>query len=404
MVRRIALNISIVFASFLLGLLGAEVVVRYALFTEVERRAGAAAQFEVFTNNYVRRAVTESVTVEDCLWSDTLVAHPYLGWVGRADGKCARPYLNSRNLPGKDIGLAKDDSHFNILIVGGSVAAQFAGGTKTGKVWLDEILNREFVSPNGKPFAVVHGAYGGWRLPSQNIALTLFGNRVDAVIALDGFNEALAPLMDTPDVMLAMRLSREGDEESRWVNYRTSRSWREFCVNVPVMRDSFLAVSIYRWMNARIEKQLESAMERSPYHAYKFPPDYSADQKEAWNQDQFKYYLRLLAGQANTLNLKFAHFLQPIPAYMKPLTESEKGRVAYVQEEKYKKFIAANEDLAKEGLPTFSLAGIFKDHPEEIYSDFIHCKFDESGDSPGYRIMAEAIVRILATEWRLRRK
>lgn len=406
MFRRIILNFSLVLASLSVGLLASEIVVRRAFFTDAERRAGAAKQFSVFHNDYVRRAVTEYSMKEDedCLWTDSLVAHPYLGWVSRGTGKCAQANLNSRNLPGRDIGLEKDDSHFNILIVGGSVAAQFAGGDLHGRVWLEEILNRDYISPNGKPFAVLQAAFGSWRMPAQNIALTLFGNRADAVLAIDGFNESIGPLMDMPNVGLAMRLSRDGEEERHWINFRSVIFWRELCRRTPVLRRSFLAVSIYRWMNVQVATQLETALQDSPYSSYRFPDTYSEGQKEAWNKAQFQHYLRLLAGQAKTLNLKFAHFLQPIPGFLKPLTDYEKKHADHVSEDKYIKLIAANAELAREGIRTFSLAGIFKDHPEEIYSDFIHCKFDENGDSPGYRLMAEAIVPILAKEWRLRRK
>lgn len=404
MLRRFAQNAFLVICSLSLSLLAADFVVRYALFTPEDRALGARKLFDEHQSPYIQRQMAD-VRSEKCSWSDTIVAHPYLGWVNKARGECHQPYVNSRGFPGRDIPFEKDSDHFTILVVGGSVASQLAAGKGNGGIWLEQILNRDYRSPNGKPFAIVSGAFGAWKFPTQNIATVLFGNRVDAVVAIDGFNEALNDPMDFPDIFLAVRLSREGEENSHWINFRTLRRWRNFCVRTPLLNRSYMAVAIMRWQVSRVEKAAAEARLASPYGDYYFPSSYSLERRRQWNTEQLKYYIRLLAGQARALKLKFAHFMQPIPDYKKPLTENEKRNLKAVTKDRYLPMLKANAELAKEGVATFSLAGVFDGHEEELYADEIHCAFDQEGvDSPGYRIMSEEIARVLGKQWKLRRK
>lgn len=403
MLRKFAVNGILVLISLVLSLSAAELVVRYTLFDKVERADGAEKIFEKYDSHYGRKQVTTDD--KGCAWSDTNVAHPYLGWVGKAQGKCAQKSLNRRGLYGKEIWLEKDQSKFNILLVGGSVAGHLASGNWHGKIWLEEFLNRDYVSPNGKPFAVYHGAYGGWKFPAQNIAVILFGHGVDAVVAVDGFNEALNNPMDIPDVGLFMRLTGGENEASKLFNFRTFKIWYELCLGNPILRNSYLAAAAHRYLVSQVENAWKEAKTLSPYAQYSFPGGMSDDKRLQWNLQQLKYYIRLLSIESKGLGLKFAHFMQPIPAYLKPLTKFELGQVAYVTSDKYKAMVAANEELAKEGIATFSLADIFQGITEQMYADEIHCKFDEeTGENPGYALMSEKMAKVIAKEWKLRRK
>jgi hypothetical protein len=49
------------------------------------------------------------------------------------------------------------------------------------------------------------------------------------------------------------------------------------------------------------------------------------------------------------------------------------------------------------------LLDIYAHETATLYADAIHLKSDAQGDSPGYRIMAEAIVQRLGEGWNLQR-
>lgn len=387
MLRKIAGNFVLLSLSFIVSLFVAEMVVRFTLFDKDSRSKGAQKIFEEHGSDYVRRFM-KNTGAEGCLWMDGNLAHPYLGWVAKSYGECGHKNVNDTGLFGKTTGFTKDLSHFNIMITGGSVAEQFARGAND-KIWLEEILNRDYVSPNGKPFAIVNAAYGGWKFPAQNIAVLMFGNRVDAVVALDGFNEMQFDPMDLPDVTTFMHLSREMRDEFRFINFRTTKNWREFCSN-SFLRHSFLAASIHRYQMDVVSKSWSEFKAISPYANYNFPEGTKQNDRMEWSLKRLEYYIRSLSGVAKILNLKFAHFIQPIPNYR------------ILSKDRYEALLSANSRLAKEGIATFSLADVFENVQQEIYADDIHCKFDHvTGDSLGYRLMAERIAQMLASEWRL---
>lgn len=403
MIRKFTANAALFFFSLAFSLLIAEVVVRFAMFTDAERKLGAEKVFDEFKSDFVKYQI-DSNKDGKCMWSDMVRSHPYLGWVKKTEGNCAQKFWNEHGIHTKGVPLQKDQSKYTVLILGGSVANQLGRGKVDGKIWLEEILNRDYISPNGRPFQVLTAADGAWKFPTQNIAMTLYGNWVDAAIAIDGFNEAMSEILDMPDVGLFMRLTRESNEESKFINYRTLKFWRDFSLKNPVLRTSFFAAAIHRYQMQKVGMTWEEAKALSPFRNIAFPESMSEASRVEWNLDQMKYYIRLLTGQATMLGLKFAHFMQPIPAYSKPLTPEEQRRARFVTKEKYLPMLEANAQLAKEGLPAFSLAEVFRGHSEEIYGDEIHCIFDHTGDSPGYRLISERIAEILGKEWRLRRR
>ena len=60
----------------------------------------------------------------------------------------------------------------------------------SGKNYFEYYLNKNFISPNGKPFKIYTGAMGGWTFPNQIMMTLMYNDRVDAIVSLDGYNEA----------------------------------------------------------------------------------------------------------------------------------------------------------------------------------------------------------------------
>lgn len=58
-----------------------------------------------------------------------------------------------------------------------------------GTPYLQAILERDYLSPNGRPFLLLNGGDGGWHQPQQLILFLLYADAVHAVVTLDGFNE-----------------------------------------------------------------------------------------------------------------------------------------------------------------------------------------------------------------------
>ena len=76
------------------------------------------------------------------------------------------------------------------MLIGGSVASQLAqNAPPPAPRYLEEELNKRYVSPNGKPWLVLNGGDGAWKEPQPFILFSLYASSVDAMISLGGFNE-----------------------------------------------------------------------------------------------------------------------------------------------------------------------------------------------------------------------
>ena len=100
-----------------------------------------------------------------------------------------------------------------------------------------------------------------------------------------------------------------------------------------------------------------------------------------------------------------AHFLQPVPAIGKPLTDEEKAVVGDLgYRARYQRIMSDVLGLANDGTPIFSLLDLFDHDTRTLYADVIHLRQGPNGASEGYRLMAERMATILARTWQLRSK
>jgi len=381
----------------------AEVLVRYFHYSRLERSRGASYSWSSFRNDYVR----ETFKIDsECSFLDTIVPHPYLGFVHR-NSLCGSS--NNRGFVGANIPLERDPDFFTILIVGGSVAEQMAIGVK-GVSWLEKELNARYISPNGKPFKILNGAVGDWGFPNQNTIVTLYGDVADGIVTLDGYNEAsriseFAPV-GKPDVWTYQSVVGAGFTPTV-IGIRVLQYIRRQALHWALIKHSFLSFFIFERFMAVVENSgnQNKYQQENLFRFFDFPADWAKEKRRAWNKEKYKTYLRLLRAEAEALNLHYAHFLQPMRGIGKELTEEEKSYKEFVSVDDYKGVIAvANDELKKSGYPTYSLLHIFKDEKGVIYGDHIHCKYTPDWESPGYAIMGRAIANDLSEAWKLKTK
>jgi len=98
-----------------------------------------------------------------------------------------------------------------------------------------------------------------------------------------------------------------------------------------------------------------------------------------------------------------AHFIQPVPAIRKPLTDEEKavvGDLGYGA--RYERIARDVLSLANEGTPIFSLLDVFEHNPRTLYADVIHLRQSPDGSSEGYALIAERMASAMARTWQLK--
>ena len=176
--------------SVLIGIVLALAVVEVTaiawLYIEDGRYTPAAELFERTQNTYVRDATKGTA----CRYVDTLYPHPYVAFVHHANPPCGMPWVNNVGLFGPDFPPSSPSDYYVVMLTGGSVASQLAQNqAPPAPRYLEEELNKKYVSPNGKPWLVLNGGDGAWKEPQPFILFSLYASSVDAVVTLGGFNE-----------------------------------------------------------------------------------------------------------------------------------------------------------------------------------------------------------------------
>lgn len=401
--RRWSRRIALAGAGLLVGLAGGELVsLVYAWL-----RFGTASVSELHSLEHGNAMLGQSPNS----YQATLVPHPFLAYVHDRDfGEAA--VGNIGLFGGRDMPLERDPESFTILVLGGSLAAQFAQPTADGERPLEELLSERF-DFGGRRVVVLNGASGGWKQPQQLIMLSLYGDVVDAVVTLEGFNEFHS--------LTARRLEYPPDFER--VSPRAADPSHEFARSV-LARSLFDASRRSRWIDASrlayfvtrafrrgvvdLFESPEAPAELSVKSIFAFPADWDPIRRARYNLASYEKYLRLVDRTADALGLQLAIFFQPVPATGKTLTPEEHAAAASLGTDygpAYRRMVQRLMRLSAAGLPVFDLLDVFADAGDTIYADAAHCRFDlPNHGSTGYRIMAEGIAGVLEREWHLRRR
>jgi hypothetical protein len=396
-----------------LALAAIEIAAIAWLYLEDGRYTPAAQLFERTQNTYLRDA-TKGTT---CRYVDTLYPHPYVGFVHHANPPCGQPWVNNIGLYGPDYPTVRNPERYTVILSGGSVASQLAQNAKPpAPRYLEEELNKKYVSPNGKPWLVLNGGDGAWKEPQPFILFALYASSVDAVVNLGGFNEHYffwpgaeerleRPLSNFIEVNPFVADENFGDAAIGWVMGRLAGS----LAAMPVLGSSHAAYMVVRGIEQAAKGQdvFKSAKKTTLNSIFRMPEEIRRDPERefAVQLGLYQKYLRATEVLARDYNLKSAFFIQPAPAYGKVLTDDEKrivGDLSY--RDIYRKMVAGLLTLRERGLAVYDLGDIFANEKGTIYADHIHYWRDDKAESPGNRMMAARIAAQLAETWGLQKK
>jgi hypothetical protein len=299
-----------------------------------------------------------------------------------------------------------------VLVTGGSVAAQLMSAGPHRVPYLQAILERDYVAPNGRPFLLLNGGDGAWHQPQQLILFLLYADAVHAVVTLDGFNERYFvgsgvrfeyPANHFMDVNPLVTTSYS-NVVKRWI---AGKLYARGVAN-PLLSRSQVVYLILARIDAYLKEQqtIYTARERTNLNTMlELPKEWDHERRVAWADGQYRKYVKAMDAVAAQHEVLVAHFIQPAPAIGKRLTDEEKavvGDLGYRQ--LYERITRDVLDLAKDGTPIFSLLDLFEHTNGTVYADVIHLRQEPDGTSEGYRIMAEQMAATLARTWRLQPK
>jgi hypothetical protein len=386
------------------------------LFLEEGRYASAKELFQRTQNTYVRDLTKGTA----CRYVDTLYPHPYVAFVHHGNPPCGLPNVNNIGLLNTDFPTLKRDDVYTVLVVGGSVSSQLVQNWPApAPRFLEEELNRRFVSPNGKPFLVLNGGDGAWKEPQSFILFSMYANSVDAVITVDGYNEHYMfrsyteerlerPLSNFADVNPFVADENFGDAAIGWVMGRIAGS----LAAMPVLGHSHAAYMIVRGIEGAAKGKdvfkADKNKRTTLTSIFALPVEIRGNGEKVFQTQLALYqkYTRAIEAVAKDNNVRTAYFLQPVPSWGKTLTEEERRGAGGNMTDPvlYRRIVEGMLSLRERGMAVFDLGDLLKDVTETVYADDIHFIRDTNGDSKGYRLMAARVADDLAKTWDLKAK
>jgi hypothetical protein len=386
------------------------------LYLEEGRYISAEELFQRTQNTYVRDLTKDT----GCRYVDTLYPHPYLAFVHHGNPPCGGANVNNIGLFNTDFPTIKRDDVFTVLLTGGSVSSQLGQNWPApAPRYLEEELNKRYVSPNGKPWLVLNGGDGAWKEPQAFILFAMYATSVDAVIALDGYNEHYLfrsyteerlerPLSNFTDVNPFVADENFGDAAIGWVIGRVAGS----LARMPILGHSHAAYMIVRGIESVAKGQdiikRDKDKKTTLSSIFSLPSDIKGNGEKVFQTQLSLYqkYERSIEALAKANDVKTAYFLQPVPSWGKELTEEEKRAAGanLADPVLYRRMVDGMMTLRDQGLQMFDLGDMLKDVKETTYADDIHFMRDTKGESKGYRLMAKLVVDDLAKAWNLKPK
>jgi hypothetical protein len=405
--RRIAV-VTTAYALVLTAILvGAEITATVVLTIRDGTYTSAGDRFARRTNAFVTALIGTRI---ECRYIDTLFPHPYLGFVHHANPPCGLQDANNVGLLGPDFPSARLTGTYTILVTGGSVASQFAKPFGGRGPYLERMLNERYHSPTGKPFLVLDGGDGAWKQPQQLILLALYADAVNAVVTLEGFNEVKYIGSRYRFEYPAANFEQVNPLASQSfpdliARYLVGRAEGVVAQNV-VLRRSHAAFAVISTLDAWLERRARSrpAQKTTVDSMFLLPAGWSAEERSEWAMRQYEKYVLAMHAIARDQGVRIAHFIQPVPAIGKPLTDDERRGAGGMNEyvEKYAWMTERLLALRSRGVDTFSLLDVFEGRTERLYLDDIHVILNPDGSSTGNRMMSERVVEELARAWKLK--
>ncbi len=343
---------------------------------------------------------------EDCHWSEMFRPHPTYLFVKKTVPPCAEPAINSDGFRGPLAPLIKDPRVFTILFGGGSVAEDLLGGLPI--TTLETELNRKFKVPGYDKIQVISTAMAAWRQPQTFIAFSLNSHRIDAYATLDGFNEYYL-IEETPVGNLFGSIGNpfvlRGETTISGIKGALAAfldgSLLKWMRNDGILQKSHaIYFFVNRLRNKFREIHLSTNRNIEGQNSVIAPePGVTKEQVFRYNIDRYLHTLRQTDAIAKRFQIRVLHFIQPVPAEKKSLTERETalvGDLTYVNF--YRAFAQELLLLNKEDINVISLHDLFKDTAEELFRDRIHL------NDNGNEILLERIVTEIVQKWQLQRK
>jgi len=417
--RRFLIGIAVVALASAIGLeVGSRLIdrARGKPWVVADRRAA----IEEVCRQLSRRAYLPAEKLEDARDADGFelsILQPYVGWEHPSTQRLIASDLEYFRSP-------ESQRNLDVYILGGSVAQLFAN------LGVPKFVATLAADPSvrGRPIRVHNYACAGYKQPQQSMDLAYLlalGHEPDAVIDMDGFNEAALgwnnaknganPLYPSlphwAKATNGIRADPEMVDHLHEVRVKQDRAlaFGEALLRSGLWRSCFLEhVGSLRFESLRREyvlayQKLTRYIAERPKEAETSGPEFPADDAaiaamivRSWSENSIS-----LAGMCAERGITYLHVLQPTlhDEGSKTLTQKEiDGATAdpsWLEGVKtlYPRMREAGPRLAERGVAFLDATRVFQEHPEDVYYDL--CHFGQHGNEILAVPVAEALAKRL---------
>ena len=329
--------------------------------------------------------------------------HPYLGWVHNPqldlpesiDGRIA----HTNNLGFRDNGpsiVTTSPEELVVAITGGSVAWRFSWEAESA---LAEQLAAIPQFANRK-LRLVRLALPGYKQPQQLIALNYvlaLGSDFDAVINIDGFNDAVLSVLENAQQGTAVEYPRSWHARSiliadprnssdAWqlLSLRGARQTRARNALASPLRHSCLYQLVWHVrddLDHRAILDLAQSVSRARKDSFVHhgpPPPQDKQSAASAAADLWLRSSMQMHDICNARGIAYLHCLQPSQYLPETKNFSEHELTfcftpdqphAVLARDLFPLLLERSQQLTSHGVPFLDLTGTFRDHPETLYSD-----------------------------------
>lgn len=360
----------------------------------------------------------------ECTYEDSQIPHPFFGYIYHDVGECgtALGFVNSRldELP--------SDDHYNILVVGGSLAESFAwykgvetayGKDKDMQILIERMFNEKFTGPTGKKIRFHNMAMGNYSNPHQIITLVHSLPLIDAVISIEGYNESffftskerlrvqnnfvkMSSAYNPGPNILSKYLVRGVSiiEKSFFRNFYTS------VLIADVVRTNLLKI------NNDNDLQEKSDLYKSFRRFNTYPDSLSTDEVYELKKKHYFQMLRSFQSIAKANNIHYAIVFQPIIYSKQNLSSEEemiviKNKRSFEEGARTKFFTEIIDEILRKSennANIFDGRSIFDRIDMPIYSDEVHFLMDNGEIENGHHLFVKYLMERVAAPLRLLKK
>jgi len=329
--------------------------------------------------------------------AETLVPHPFVGFV-LEPGSRYFGYdvtINEHGFPGSIL-LGDETNDTVVAIAGGSFAMRF---------WIDshELLERLLTERLQRPVRTVCLAVSAHRQPQQLFSalyyLTL-GGRIDALINIDGFNEAVNNESENPLYPWGWA-ARIGAGRDEMILIGTIASLRQSVARAAEIAEALPSTPMVNlvwkaWDNhlqkSIVERNLQLAAHEREYRFYRDGPRIETDDQQRYAARLWSHTSILLKRLADAHHFSYLHVLQPnqyLPGTKRyseqetrefllwenrPLPPDQAARIrlrTYAEEVRrgYKILQDEARRLPESGVAYHDFTRVYSDQPETLYID-----------------------------------